>query len=450
LLLANFLQGAIAWAVTNAIFDPARTTPEFRSPDGATWGVIWGARKLLMTGRLPPEYNGRVFTALFLILGMWTATYVTGRPSLRARLKPARRVLNVLWILLPFALYILLAGLSPPEPLADVAVTVLAVELVVMAIYGVLVLGKVVQFKYTELVVWAFAWPVGYFIWRGIAASGIYPDINEDQWGGLMYTLILAVSVNLLSFPLGIGLALGRRSKFTGIPRWIVWPVAIFVTLYLLMTMSPDLIANARNNIEWLLSFWPLLIIGVAYLFDQRFDGNVVATSSTLFIEFVRGVPLITLLFMAIIMAKFFFEDVSLLKNAYAAIVGFTLFSAAYMAETIRGGLQAIPKGQYEAADAIGLNTLQKYRFIIMPQALRIVIPALVGQFIGTFKASSLVAIVGLFDLTGIVNAIMSNPNWLGLRRELYVFIALVYFLGSSLMSWYSRRLEVRLGLGER
>jgi general L-amino acid transport system permease protein len=85
-----------------------------------------------------------------------------------------------------------------------------------------------------------------------------------------------------------------------------------------------------------------------------------------------------------------------------------------------------------------------------MPQALRIVIPALVGQFIGTFKASSLVAIVGLFDLTGIVNAIMSNPNWLGLRRELYVFIALVYFLGSSLMSWYSRRLEVRLGLGER
>jgi general L-amino acid transport system permease protein len=229
-----------------------------------------------------------------------------------------------------------------------------------------------------------------------------------------------------------------------------VWPVAIFVTLYLLMTMTPDLIANARNNIEWLLSFWPLLIIGVAYLFDQRFDGNVVATSSTLFIEFVRGVPLITLLFMAIIMAKFFFEDVSLLKNAYAAIVGFTLFSAAYMAETIRGGLQAIPKGQYEAADAIGLNTLQKYRFIIMPQALRIVIPALVGQFIGTFKASSLVAIVGLFDLTGIVNAIMSNPNWLGLRRELYVFIALVYFLGSSLMSWYSRRLEVRLGLGER
>jgi len=120
------------------------------------------------------------------------------------------------------------------------------------------------------------------------------------------------------------------------------------------------------------------------------------------------------------------------------------------MAETIRGGLQAIPNGQYEASDALGFNTLQKMRFIILPQALRIVIPAIVGQFIGAYKSSSLVSIVGLFDFLGINRVISSNPQWLGLRVELYVFMALVYFLGSFIMSSYSRRLEVQLGVGER
>ena len=134
----------------------------------------------------------------------------------------------------------------------------------------------------------------------------------------------------------------------------------------------------------------------------------------------------------------------------FAVIIGYTLFSAAYMAENIRGGLQAIPKGQYEAADALGFNNLQKMRFIIMPQALRIVIPAIVGQFIGTYKSSSLVSIVGLFDLLGITRTIVANDQWLGLRRELYIFLAVVYFVGSAIMSWYSRRLEKQLGVGER
>jgi len=131
-------------------------------------------------------------------------------------------------------------------------------------------------------------------------------------------------------------------------------------------------------------------------------------------------------------------------------IVGYTLFASSYMAETIRGGLQAISKGQYEAADALGFNAMQKMRFIIMPQALRIVIPAIVGQFIGAFKSSSLVAIVGLFDLMGINRVIASNPQWLGLRIELYLFIGFVYFIGSYVMSSYSRRLEVQLSAGER
>ena len=120
------------------------------------------------------------------------------------------------------------------------------------------------------------------------------------------------------------------------------------------------------------------------------------------------------------------------------------------MAELIRGGLQAIPRGQYDAADAIGLNALQKMRFIILPQAITIVIPGIVGQFIGSYKSSSLVAIVGLFELLGIIGVIVNNPQWLGLRQELYVFAGVIYFTGSFIMSWYSRRLEARLGVGQR
>ena len=138
------------------------------------------------------------------------------------------------------------------------------------------------------------------------------------------------------------------------------------------------------------------------------------------------------------------------METVVAVILGYALFSAAYMAELIRGGLQAIPRGQYDAADAIGLNTLQKMRYIILPQAITIVIPGIVGQFIGSYKSSSLVAIVGLFELLGITRVIVANPQWLGLRQELYVFAGVIYFTGSFIMSWYSRRLEARLGVGQR
>jgi general L-amino acid transport system permease protein len=169
-----------------------------------------------------------------------------------------------------------------------------------------------------------------------------------------------------------------------------------------------------------------------------------------LFIELIRGVPLITLLFMAIVMAPFFSAEGSSGKNFWAVIVGYTIFSAAYMAELVRGGLQAIPRGQFEAADSLGFNALQKYRFIILPQALRILIPPLAGSVIGTFKSSSLVALIGMFDLVGIVRGIIANPQWLGLRSELYAFLLVLYFAVSSVVSAYSRRLEKRSGLGVR
>ena len=133
-----------------------------------------------------------------------------------------------------------------------------------------------------------------------------------------------------------------------------------------------------------------------------------------------------------------------------AVILGYALFSAAYMAELIRGGLQAIPRGQYDAADAIGLNSLQKMRFIILPQAITIVIPGIVGQFIGSLQVIFAGGHRGLFELLGVTKLIVSNPQWLGLRQELYVFVGVIYFTGSFIMSWYSRRLESRLRVGQR
>jgi general L-amino acid transport system permease protein len=294
---------------------------------------------------------------------------------------------------------------------------------------------KVIRANWLSMAGTAVAWLILYTIWWVIGRSAILPPINVDDWGGLLLTLIIASSVIVLSLPLGMVLALGRRSEVYGIPAWIIWPVAIGAT--------------SRNTVEQILAFWPLLILGAAYLLQNTFVGNVVAGASTAFIELIRSVPLITLLFMGIVMAPFFFKTGMDIAKPWPVIVGYTLFSSAYMAETIRGGLQAIPNGQYEAADALGFNALQKMRFIILPQALRIVIPAIVGQFIGAYKSSSLVSIVGLFDLLGIQKAILASAKYQGLRVELYVTLAVVYFLGSYVMSSYSRRLETRLGVGQ-
>ena len=186
------------------------------------------------------------------------------------------------------------------------------------------------------------AWPVIYLIWRALGRSGLFPPIDPDGWGGLLLTLIIAVSVNILSFPVGLALASGRRSEIRGIPAWIIWPVAIILAILGFINTTPQLLADSRNFFETLAAFWPLLILLFAYALG-RYKGNVVAATSTLFIEVVRGVPLITLLFLGIIMAPFFLKEGSTIANVYAVIIGYTIFSAAYMAELIRGGLQAIP-----------------------------------------------------------------------------------------------------------
>lgn len=448
LLVGQVVAQLWSWGYINATFDPALTAPDVRA-SGASWGVIWAARKLLLTGPLDPSHTWRVLLFAGMYLSLWLLTVVVTQPAMKRSMPFLQKSTNLLWLVSPVVAYIFLAGVPYEGPLIDL--NVFATGLVaVLIVMGILWSFKVIQLSPLSIIAWVAAWPVAYLLWRVIGETGLFPPIDVDRWGGLLLTMIFAIFVNILSFPAGILLALGRRSGMQGIPAWIVWPVALVSTIYLLMTTTPALWETARNPIERALALWPVLIVIAAYFFMRSFDGNVVKAFSILSIEIIRGVPLITILFMSIIMAPFFTSDDVEIKRFWAVIVGYTIFSASYMAELVRGGLQAIPKGQYEASDSLGLNTLQKYRFIILPQALRILIPPLTGAVIGTFKSSSLVALVGLLDLVGIVRGIIANQEWLGLRSELYAFMFVLYFLVSSVVSWYSRRLEERTGLGVR
>jgi general L-amino acid transport system permease protein len=449
LVLFALVDSIWQWAVVNATFSPALTAPEVRSQDGANWGVIIGAWDLLMVGQFPREEMGRVQATVIFFLVLGIVSFVANKTGVWQRVKPVGRILTALWVLSPVIVYILLAGVSAEGPLLS-PTTLIIGEVLVLGTFALLWWQRVIRFSWPTLIGWALAWPIFYVAWRLIGQSELFPPINPALWGGLLLTLVIASAVIILSFPLGMALALGRRSEVRGIPWWLIWPVAIIATIWGLANSTPDILDQAEGTVQQILAFWPLLILVAAYILQRMFKGNVIAATSTAFIEFVRGVPLITLLFMAIIMAPFFMPEGASVENIVAVILGYALFSAAYMAELIRGGLQAIPRGQYDAADAIGLNSLQKMRFIILPQAITIVIPGLVGQFIGSYKSSSLVAIVGLFELLGITKVIAANPQWLGLRQELYVFVGIIYFTGSFIMSSYSRRLESRLRVGER
>ena len=231
---------------------------------------------------------------------------------------------------------------------------------------------------------WLVLVPVMWLLMRG-GVPGL-PRVDTDKWGGLPLTLILSANGIVLSFPLAVALALGRRSELP-----------------------------------------------------------VIKALSVGYIELVRGVPLITVLFMASLMIPLFLPEGITVDKVLRAQIGFILFAAAYEAEVIRGGLQAIPKGQLEAADALGLSYGQKMGLIVLPQALKVVIPPMVNTFIGFFKDTSLVIIIGLFDLLGAVRLASSDVEWRIFYVEGLVFVGLVYFAFCYAMAVYARRLEARL-----
>jgi general L-amino acid transport system permease protein len=230
---------------------------------------------------------------------------------------------------------------------------------------------------------WLLSFPLIGVLLRGFSpGSSFLPLVKTDIWSGLMLTLVLAIVGIVASFPLGVVLALGRRSQM-----------------------------------------------------------RAIKALCTTYIETIRGVPLISVLFMSQLMLPLFLPPQIRLGTVMRALTGMTLFSAAYTAENVRGGL---------AARAVGLNEVQLMRLVILPQALRTVIPAIVGQFISLFKDTSLVVIVGLLDLLGMSKAVTGQHQFIGLHMESYSFAALIYFVFCFAMSFGSRRLERALGVGER
>jgi general L-amino acid transport system permease protein len=172
---------------------------------------------------------------------------------------------------------------------------------------------------------------------------------------------------------------------------------------------------------------------------------RVIKSLCVIYIELIRGVPLISLLFMSSVVFPLFLPEGVTLNKILRAQVAIILFTAAYIAEVVRGGLQAIPRGQYEAAESMGLNYWQTMRLVILPQALKIVIPPSVSILISAFKDTSLVVIIALYDLLKTTKSVLSAPEWMGFSAEAYLFVALVYFVCCFFMSNYSRRLEREL-----
>ena len=190
------------------------------------------------------------------------------------------------------------------------------------------------------------------------------------------------------------------------------------------------------------------LPLGIVFALGRRSNMPIVRLVSVIFIEFWRGVPLITVLFMSSVMLPLFLPEGTSFDKLLCAMIGIVLFESAYMAEVVRGGLAAIPRGQYEAAKALGLNYWKSMVLIILPQALKLVIPGIVNTFIALFKDTTLVLIIGLFDLLTTIEAGFKDSNWLGYAVEGYVFAALIYWIFCFSMSRYSQNLERKLHTG--
>lgn len=258
-------------------------------------------------------------------------------------------------------------------------------------------LGNLLEQRYSlkgrwVILAWLASFGITILLLGGWHGSRLLPPVESGQWGGLTLTFLLAIVGIVASFPIGVLLALGRQSKLP-----------------------------------------------------------VVKALCIIFIEMVRGVPLVTILFMTSILLPLFLPDNVRIDRVLRAMLGMTLFAAAYMAENVRGGLQSIPRGQYEAAKALGLNNFQTTLLIVLPQALRVVIPAIVGQFIALFMDTTLAVIIGLLELLAVGSAILnSNPAWLLLDMEVYTFIALVFWVFTFSMAYASRKVEAAVGLGTR
>ncbi len=342
---------------------------------GARWEVVPANLKLLLVGTYPLQYIWRVWVAVYIIsflLGLSSGS----RGGLMRRISVTVGLVSIVFAILPF-------------PWATRA-WIIGIAISEVVGLGLGHLGKGRRwYRRVEISLWILSFPVILVFLNG--AGGFLPVIEGRTTWGFMLNLIGAIVGIGLSFPIGVLLALGRRSKLPAV--------------------------------------------------------RIVCTA---YIELIRGVPLISLLFMASIMLQLLLPATVRPDLVIRAMITITAFSAAYMAENVRGGLQAIPRGQYEAAYALGLNGTLTTTLIILPQALRLVIPTIVGQFISLFMDTTLFGFIAILELLNITRSIMGNIEWRGTIFELYAFIGVVFWIVCYSMSYISRRIEKTVGVGER
>lgn len=360
-LLYALLRPAIQWALTEA-----------------RWGVIAANLTLFMIGQYPRDQLWRVWLTIYILGAVIGLSWGVWKQAAR----------GFAFIALGAGIAFALIGLLLDS---DLWINWLIADALLLAFYT---LGRILPQRGASIAAlsWLLYFPLVFVLIAGTRFIPLISRVPTSVWGGLLLTLLVTIVGNIGSLPLGILLALGRRSKL------------------------------------------PLIkYFSIGY------------------IELIRGVPLITILFMADLLLPLFLPvDMARPDRVIRAMVGFILFEAAYQAENVRGGLQAINRGQYEAAQALGLSGALTMIFIILPQALRAVIPALFNSFVSLFKDTTLVAIIGLFDLLQIGRSVIAQPEWLGTHREVFLFAFIIYWGFNMAFTYGSRRLEEALGVGKR
>lgn len=407
LLVVFTVRALLSWAIFGAEFraDAEQVTILKELTPGAVWGVVGANAKLFAVGRYPAEVLWRPWASLGIVLGLGVLSLLAW--NFGSPLKDYRRWIVWGWLASIIVILLILQGIPGQE-------------------------------------------------------AGAFQEVTTTLWGGLLLTLVISVIGILFSFPIGVVMALGRRSETRGVPLLWLWGGAAMFIYWGIFGFPAEETALTipvlfRDPPVWNVTLSPIgyaalqafIVVGICWAVGYYLKGNLIQTLSVVYIEVIRGVPLITVLFMANVMLPIFLPKNLEINNLLRVIIGVILFTAAYMAENVRGGLQAIPKGQYEAAAAVGLTTAQSMRLVVLPQALRAVIPAIVGMCISLFKDTSLVALVGLFDLLNIARVVVAQPDWLGLRKETFAFVALVYWVFAFAMSRASQRLEKKLGVGQ-
>lgn len=428
------IPGTLDWVLFSAVWDATSNQDCRFEGAGACWGFIDARLNLFWYGFYDIENYWRPSLVGLMLL-------VFAVPVLFEKI-PAKLVGGVTGV---FALGWAVWAFGG---LGQVASLNLSVTLGLLAFIGVITAGV---FLRSPRSVCAIA-IVGVFPWVSVSLLYGPVDVESLQSG-------LGVAVYAILFLAGGGFGYWSSKRRDALGALLGYLVAYTVAVIVFLNWGFGLTIQPTNTFGGLMLTLVLatvaigvsLPLGIILALGRRADNMPAVQMLCIgFIELVRAVPLITILFMAQFMLPLFLPEGVNFDNVVRALVGVSLFASAYMAEVVRGGLQAIPKGQFEAAESLGLNYFLKMRLIVLPQALKIVIPGIVSTFIGLFKDTSLVSIIGLMDLLLIAKSSVTDSKWLGLEHEAYFFIALVYFVFCFGMSRYSIYLERKLHTGHK